>query len=227
MAAIIAICSGSIAPGLARNTAFKSTECSLPRHSSRRPSTVTRTRLHRWQKLLLCGEIKPTSESLSVMLWYLAGPPVSVSTGVSAKCCSISAANSSLEQKLRLRSCSSITPSGISSIKAISIPLSRAKRTSSTTSSSLRPFNITALSLTLSPAASALSIPVNTLFKSPVRVMFLKRSASRLSRLIFMRLIPASRSRPAHFSSCEPLLVRVSSRSPGIGPMRSISVKIL
>ncbi len=31
------------------------------------PSTVTRTRLHRWQKLLLWGDIKPMREGLSAM----------------------------------------------------------------------------------------------------------------------------------------------------------------
>ncbi len=54
-------------PGRARITARRSAECSLPRHSSRRPSTVRRTRLHRWQKLWLCGEMKPTRVALSAM----------------------------------------------------------------------------------------------------------------------------------------------------------------
>ncbi|MNJ64021.1 hypothetical protein D3C77_599560 [compost metagenome] len=42
-----------------------------------------------------------------------------------------------------------------------------------------------------------------------------KRSASRLSRLMFRRFTPASASGRAIFTSCEPLVVITSSRRPG------------
>ena len=92
--------------------------------------------------------------------------------------------------------------------------------TSAGTSSKLRPFITTQLSLTRSnPASRAASMPPSTWRKSPLRVIARKRSGSRLSRLIFMRLTPASTSGRARRPSCEPLLVMTSSRKPGNAAM--------
>tara|TARA_R110002094_G_scaffold4584_6_gene13330 strand:- start:5657 stop:5917 length:261 start_codon:yes stop_codon:yes gene_type:complete len=82
-------------------------------------------------------------------------------------------------------------------------------------SSSLRFFNITAFNFIFSkPTAIAASIPEMTLFNSPTRVMRLNFSASRESRLMLMRLTPASFNGWASLVNCEPFVVNTSSSSP-------------
>ncbi|OMR55787.1 hypothetical protein AQ745_14595 [Burkholderia pseudomallei] len=67
IAAAIAPRSRASSPGLVRSTSRSSAPCSLPRHSSRRPLAVTRTRLQSPQKLWLCGAITPMRISPSAM----------------------------------------------------------------------------------------------------------------------------------------------------------------
>ncbi|MNZ90721.1 hypothetical protein D3C78_1096900 [compost metagenome] len=131
------------------------------------------------------------------------------------------ARTSALEQKLSSRS-RPTCPSGISSMKLMSRPCSMAKSTSAGTSSALRPFITTAFSLMpVKPAACAASMPASTWRSSPVRVMARKRSGSRVSRLMFSRLSPASCRERAWRTSCEPLVVMHNSRSPGSAARRS------
>jgi hypothetical protein len=83
-------------------------------------------------------------------------------------------------------------------------------------SSSLLPRIITVFSLRRwKPAACAASRPRSTLARSPTRVIALKRSARRVSRLMLMRLTPAASKAGAKRSSCEPLVVITSSFNPG------------
>src|SRR5690606_30202630 len=56
--------SRSLSPGWRRIRLLRSSAPSSPRHSTSLPSAVTRTRLQLPQKLLLCGEMKPTCVSL-------------------------------------------------------------------------------------------------------------------------------------------------------------------
>ena len=80
----------------------------------------------------------------------------------------------------------------------------------------------TVLSLTLSkPAFCAAVMPRSTLFKSPTRVIFLNFSAFKLSRLMLIRLTPATLSAWACCSSCEPLVVVTSSLRPESLPISS------
>ena len=121
---------------------------------------------------------------------YFAGPPVDSvldrSEYLLLSCFSVSALLTKVFSRTWFTS-----PSGISSIKLMSICLSMANCTKSKTSSSLVPRINTVLSLMPSkPVAIALSIPASTLFKSPVRVIALKRSAFRLSTEMLMRLTP-------------------------------------
>ena len=104
----------------------------------------------------------------------------------------------------------------------ISISCLIAKSTNESASSSFTPRINTVFSLILSkPASLAACMPRNTLSSSPVRVIFLKRVASKLSTLILMRFTPALRKSCACFSSWLPLVVSTNSSSPSNLPTSS------
>ncbi|KGS53727.1 molybdenum cofactor biosynthesis A domain protein [Burkholderia pseudomallei MSHR5609] len=101
----------------------------------------------------------------------------------------------------------------------------RAKRTRSSTSSSLRPRRITQFSLMRrNPARFAAAMPAGTSRRRPVRVNVPKRSSRRLSRLMLTRARPAAFNGAANCARRAPLVVRASSSSPGRRAMRSTSV---
>ena len=89
---------------------------------------------------------------------------------------------------------SSIAPSGMTSMKVRSKPRPCAQSTSARASASLKPLSATALILTLSPAATAASMPFMTLSWSPQRVTARNLSGSSVSSETLIRRTPQSAS---------------------------------
>ena len=198
---------------------------SWPKHKYSSPLQVMRTRLQLSQKLWLCGEINPIFVLVFVTRQYRAGPPV-----VSVLAMSEYSLWSILRVSSLLQNVDSLawltSPRGISSINEISIASSIANFTNESASSSLMPRMSTVFNLMLSkPASLAACMPRKTLSNSPVRVIFLKRSAFKLSTLMLIRFTPAFFKSCACFSSWLPLVVSTNSCRPSSFPTCSKSHK--
>ena len=106
----------------------------------------------------------------------------------------------------------------------ISMASSIANFTNDTASSSFTPRISTVFNLIFSnPACLLACMPRNTLSRSPVRVIFLKRSVFKLSMLILIRFTPAFFKSWACFSSWLPFVVSTNSSSPLSFPTSSKS----
>jgi len=109
---------------------------------------------------------------------------------------------------------SPVSPSGMTSISVMSIPLACAHSTMPAISEAFWCFSATVLIFTFKPADSAASMPFSTFETSPRRVICENFSGSSASRDTFTRRTPACNSPSTCSASSVPFVVRVSSSSP-------------
>ena len=157
------------------------------------------------------------------LLKYTAGPlPWMLSSGSRSGHSSIRRRSTS---SFDMPSSASATPTGISSMKRTSMPNLNARPAISVSSSSLKPFCGSVLTFVFMPDSAESSMERRVFSSLPPPVIYVKRSASMVSRLMFMPSTPISRSSSIYLSSVCPLVVTVTSSIPSIAlisRMRSV-----